>query len=116
MIYKEITMEEYEKLDCLTDKECFTILKKEHSELVKKTLESLSDFTRDMDIMEGYEPHNYSDDQLIEIFGEDRIIEYATEWTDDEFITNYFVTDSVGTDRGTWNMIVASGYKMEVEV
>ena len=111
MKHEEITQEEFDNnSDIKSAEEILNILKEKYISEYFETIDGLIGYCQDMDMIEGYKSREYSLEDIHSIFNEDQIIDYIDDCIEEEIIINYFTTDSIGTNRGVWKMIIDNSY------
>lgn len=110
---QELTLNEFQNKESIMEaKDILKILQHKYLKEYQQTIDSLIGYCQDMDILDGMEPKKYSVEDIHKIFEAESIIEYLDEFIEEEVLINYFVTDSVGTDKGIWNMVIENGYEL----
>lgn len=101
------SLEEYDNLNLYEDEMFLDLLKNEYPIQYNKALVELQDLTESS--------RTYTEKELREIFFIEDFVEvfediYFKTGDEAEVIKCYYVKDSVGTDKGTWESISAKGY------
>ena len=91
----------YWELNLKSDSEIFYQLLKDYP---NESAEALTD------LVNIHEIHFNQLIQLTNIFEYYELIEWIDEYIDAEILYNYYIKDSIGTDKGTWDMISENGY------
>ena len=113
MIIKEVAdLDKFARLNIYSDSTVLLDVKEKYPKEYKTVINDLNSFTKDN--VETYESNldDYSEEELIEIHGEDTLLEWIDELFDEEILINYIVKEQTPTDRGLWETIVCSGYAL----